>query len=132
MFCEFSEVSWKLGLCSLIAKQESEPMKKTANYKIIIKRKYNKRPLSFLFAFRGQFNQQLDHFHFSLILLYWPQYIISASLTSVHHISSSPRLFLLAAMLAPSASPFVCLSSLYSVHALSLCSVFPKSHPICT
>lgn len=52
-------------------------MKKTA---------YNKGSLSFLFAFRGQFSQQFSHFHFSLILLYWPQYRISASPTSAHRV----------------------------------------------
>lgn len=77
MFSEFSEISWKPGLHSPIAKQVSEPMKRTA---------YNKGSLSFLFAFRGQFSQQFSHFHFSLILLYWPQYMISASPALAHRV----------------------------------------------
>lgn len=64
-------------------------MKKIPN-KNYNKRKYNKGSLSFLFAFRGQFSQQFSHFHFSFVLLYQSQYMISASPVSAHHVLLSP------------------------------------------
>lgn len=110
-----------------IAVQAPEPIKKPA---------CNKGSLSFLFASRGQFSQKLSHFHSSLIpcscLL--ATVVISAFSTSAHCLlfphRPRHRFILLAGQfqLLPSTPLFICLFSLYLMPALTLCSMFSKSH----
>lgn len=127
------EAAWKLGLHLPIAMQESKPIKKTT-YKETLHHSF-----FYFFAFRGPFSQQFGHFHLSLILYTCSLATILNFYTS--HFSLpyliSPVLLLSIPQFTSTCSPVPglclplyhsCLSSLYIVPALTVCSTFPKSH----